>query len=146
MLQHDNGGSKGICGQQISFTCFNGDAMMLSVNRKSVIRVPRICRFFSVIVGSVALCTSTVFSDDRQILEQLYQEIIGSSNGTGTVDNPVKLANGVAKSADNENIQPGSVHPDFDPAAEKLRQDIQKIVDEVNIRHEDAVKFMLDTK
>lgn len=126
--------------------CFFEESIMSSVNKKSVVRVPRNRVPVFVFFVFIVVCAPSAFSDDKQILEQLYQEIISSSNTNGDVDKPVKFADGLAKTADNENVQPGSVHPDFDPAAEKLRQDIQKIVDEVNIRHEDAVKFMLDTK
>lgn len=119
---------------------------MSSVNKKSVIRVPRNWVPVFVFLALIAVCAPSAYSDDKQILEQLYQEIIGSSNGVGDVDKPVKLTNGLGKPTESENMQMDNLHPDIDPAAEKLRQDIQKIVDEANIRHEDAVKFMQDTK
>jgi hypothetical protein len=119
---------------------------MQSVNKQTIITAPRNRVPVFGLLGFIAFFAVSVLGDDQQILEQLYQEIISSSNGTDVRDKSTSLKSGLAQPEDKENIQSSAMQPDFDQASEKLQQEIQKMVDEIKVRHDDAVKFMQDTK
>lgn len=93
---------------------------------------------------ALVLCSyicSSAEDRDQEILNQLYNEIVG--NGTApTLDSTGKP----------ELLPPAMLQKDLlntntsDPATEQLKKEIEKIVKETQLRHSDAVKFMQDVK
>lgn len=74
---------------------------------------------------------------DREILNQLYHDIIGASQVAKTIapDSGMPLAGARA-----------SVPSTTAPADEQLKNEIEKIMQEVEARHDAAVKFMLEAR
>ena len=90
-------------------------------------------------VLSAFLAAASVFaSDDQQVLNDLYNEIMSSSAGE-----KVTIDSGVSKPLPVDRLKAGPV---ADPNSEKLRQEIEKIVEEAKSRHSDAVKFMQESR
>ncbi len=87
---------------------------------------------------SAFFASVSVFGDDQQVLDELYNEIIGASiQEHGTIDS------GSSKSAPVDRLK---INPVADPGSEKLRQEIEKMIEEAKDRHSDAVKFMQESR
>jgi hypothetical protein len=87
---------------------------------------------------SAFLVSAPIFGDEQQVLDELYNEIIGASvKDHGTIDS------GSSKSAPVDRFK---VNPVVDPGSEKLRQEIEKMIEEAKQRHSDAVRFMQESK
>lgn len=73
------------------------------------------------------------------LLNQLYSEIMGSStNRTISIDS-------VMPTTPPGNAAPGHQQDaSTDPSSDRLQQEIEKMMQDVRIRHSDAVKFMQD--
>jgi hypothetical protein len=87
---------------------------------------------------SALLIAATVFGDDQQVLDDLYNEIMSSSTREqGTIDS------GASKSVPLDRLK---IDPVTDQNSEKLRQEIEKMVEDAKTRHSDAVKFMQESR
>jgi hypothetical protein len=81
--------------------------------------------------------------NDQEIYNQLYREIISSSRDVKSIkmDSMQNRENGASKKPEQESP---ALTPS-DPVSERLKQEIDKMVQDAKIRHSDAVKFMQDT-
>lgn len=87
---------------------------------------------------SAFLVSTPVLGDDQQILDDLYNQIISASaREHGMMDSGTKGAVPVDQL---------KINPAADPNSEKLRQEIEKMVEEAKARHSDAVKFMQESR
>lgn len=87
---------------------------------------------------SVFFTAASAFGDDQRVLDELYNEIMSASAGRqGTIDS------GTSKSIHIDRLK---INPALDPNSEKLRQEIEKMVEEAKSRHSDAVKFMQESR
>jgi hypothetical protein len=80
------------------------------------------------------LSATPVSGDDRQILDELYNEIICAPGRE-----PGGRDSGMSEPATPATLQAA---PPVDPGSEKLRQEIEKLTEEAKMRHLDAIKFM----
>lgn len=76
---------------------------------------------------------------DREILNQLYRDIIGSAPAAETISPDSALRPAGATAA-------ASPSATGTPADDRLKNEIEKMVREAECRHDAAVKFMLDAR
>ena len=101
--------------------------------------------FFTFIIALQCTLTGVFAADnDQEILNQLYQEIIGSSAAGKIIKSDSMETLGKTASPDREMPQPSDKTADL--ASERLKKEIDNIVHDAKIRHSDAVKFMQDSK
>jgi hypothetical protein len=101
--------------------------------------------FFAFFCAFQCTLTDAAAADnDQEILNQLYQEIMSSSPAGRPMKGDSAGPLGRGQSADREMAQPPDKAADI--ASERLRIEIDKIVQDAKVRHSDAVKFMQDSK
>jgi hypothetical protein len=81
---------------------------------------------------------------DQEIFNQLYREIIGSSPAGKTAKMDSMRSPAGTFPHDPETASPPGGTADI--VSERLKKEIDKIVQDAQIRHSDAVKFIQDTK
>lgn len=110
---------------------------------------PIIKRPITVCVALLVLVTFPGFAQNRDqaLLEQLYNEIITASSGTMAADDTAGSGRGstAIKSTDTS-LEPLLPPAPSDAATEHLRNEIDRMMQDVKIRHDDAVRFMQETK
>lgn len=100
-------------------------------------------RSFAALVAAFLIPAAVAAQDpDQELLNQLYREIVTSSAGQTVSDDTF-----VGKPATVPELQNGP-HSTLviDPATERLQHEIDKMVDDVKMRHLDAVRFMQETR
>jgi hypothetical protein len=101
--------------------------------------------FFAFTIALQCAVAGAIAADnDQEILNQLYREIIGSSPAGIIIKSDSMGTLGKAPSHDREMTQPSDKTADL--ASERLKKEIDKIVEDAKIRHSDAIKFMQDSK
>jgi hypothetical protein len=95
-------------------------------------------RLLGSVVLPVLFAAASLFAEDQQVLDALYNEIINASvREQGAADS------GVPRSIPVDRLK---VEPATDRNSEMLRQEIEKMVEEAKTRHSDAVKFMREDR
>jgi hypothetical protein len=104
------------------------------------------CRIFSVCFFMVLCCAgvSTSADNDQEILNQLYQEIIHSSTAVKSIKLDTLRTLGKTIARNQEMVAPSEKISD--PVSERLKKELEKIVNDAQVRHSDAIKFMQDAK
>jgi len=94
----------------------------------------------------LALLTVPGFArnSDQALLEQLYNEIITASSGT-LAANDTTVSNKSTLSDKSDNLSTVPPLP-ADAATEHLQNEINRMMQDVKLRHDDAVRFMQETK
>jgi hypothetical protein len=87
---------------------------------------------------------STAADNDREILNQLYQEIINSSPAAKPVKMDTIRTLGKTIAHDQDMAAPSEKISD--PVSERLKKEMDKILKDAQLRHADAIKFMQDAK
>jgi hypothetical protein len=82
--------------------------------------------------------------NDQEILNQLYQEIVSSSDAAKVPKIDSLRTPGKVFSNDKTIAPPSDKITGL--SSEKLTQEIEKIIKDAKIRHSDAVKFLQDPK
>jgi hypothetical protein len=82
--------------------------------------------------------------NDKEILNQLYQEIIGSSSAAKSMKMDSMHTPDQGSSPDREMVMPSGKNSDL--VSERLKKEMEKILKDAQLRHSDAVKFMQDVK
>lgn len=104
-------------------------------------------REYSTFRGIISILLSVVFGAAAQehetdLLNKLYNEIVSSIPKNAGSDSMIP---GLTREVQQENSQlPEKAAPDN--SSERLSREIESMVQEANDRHDDAVRFMLDTK
>ena len=103
-------------------------------------------RLFSsgIIALQSALSAALAADNSQEILNRLYQEIISSSPAVRTVKGDSMVNPGKSSSHGQGMVLPSEKIPDL--ASERLREEIDKIIQDAKIRHSDAIKFLQDSK
>jgi hypothetical protein len=94
-----------------------------------------------------ALCLSGVSfagDSDQEILNQLYQEIINSSPAIKSMKMDTIRTLGKTKFLDQEMVT--VPEKNSGPASEQLKKEMEKVLQDAQLRHSDAIKFMQDPK
>jgi hypothetical protein len=81
--------------------------------------------------------------NDKEILNQLYQDIINSSPAAKSIKIDT-MSVGKTISHDQEITPSSGKIPDL--VSERLKKEMEKILKDAQLRHSDAVKFMQDAK
>lgn len=117
-------------------------------NLKQLFRIPLRSALIGIVTVILSFSAERSFGDDREILDQLYREILNSS------DMPFKLGDSAGRGdvpkeqipSDNKCTPPSLGKVKVAPSDEKLRQEIEKMIEDAAVRHSEAVKFMQDSK
>jgi hypothetical protein len=94
------------------------------------------------LAGSIAAALAA--DNDQEILNQLYQEIISSAPSGKTAKRDSLRSPLKPPSGGREIAPPPEKLPEL--PSERVKQEIEKIVQDAKIRHSDAIKFIQDSK
>ena len=82
--------------------------------------------------------------NDQEIFNRLYREIMSSAPGGQPVKTDSMVSAGEANPPESASAR--SSERNDNPAKERLKNEIEKIVHDAQLRHADAIKFMEDAK
>lgn len=89
-------------------------------------------------IATAAFFSAAAQEPEQELFNQLYKEIISASDGKISAGD-TSFGSAASAVSDRQTEKPGT-----DAAALRLQHEIDKMVNEIKVRHDDAVKFMQD--